>query len=161
MEIVKVVNEGYHYQRDLRNLIFYVTDAKKTGGMFFGIGVNPYHPQMMFDQMIAVKKAYGKEADGLRQVRHIIVGFQDQKVTSDLAFRVGYDIAGFYAGRYQVIYGIHQNTDNLHIHFLINSVSYMDGRMFSGGWTELADFKYHVRNVLIKYGIVEMMLDDL
>lgn len=151
MAIVKIVNEKYYSSTSIKNLINYATDYSKTHGLIGAIGTNPYDIDKMISQMLAVKNAYGKYED-CRQARHIVVSFEDNgSVDSEIAYIIAYDIARFYAGRYQICFGVHMNTDNIHIHFIQNTVSYVDGKLFSGHWIELNQFKQHVNCIIEKY----------
>lgn len=151
MAIVKIVNEKYYSSTSIKNLINYATDYSKTHGLIGAIGTNPYDIDKMISQMLAVKNAYGKCED-CRQARHIVVSFEDNgSVDSEIAYAIAYDIARFYAGRYQICFGVHLDTDNIHIHFIQNTVSYVDGKLFSGHWIELNHFKQHVNCVVGRY----------
>ena len=74
MELVKIVNGEYKNRDALSNVIHYITNPEKTEHYIGAIGVNPYDPQKMVDQMLLVKKVFGKE-DGHRNVRHFIISF--------------------------------------------------------------------------------------
>ena len=152
MEIVKICNEKYMKPSDLKNEIKYATNIKKTDGFIGGLGVTPYNPEEMIYQMNMVKRSFRKNEFGRRQLRHIIVSFeQEWSVSPKLALTIAYDIALFYADRFQIAFGVHQDTENTHIHFVQNTVSHIDGKMFSGAWQELESFKIHVHSVLEKY----------
>lgn len=97
--------------------------------------MNPCDPDQMILQMGKVKAIFGK-TNGFRQVRHFIVSFDPAwQVTADMARQIAYEIARFYMGRYQ-------------IHFVMNSVSYIDGKLYSGASGDLFELKQHVKNVL-------------
>lgn len=152
MEVVKICNEKYKKSDDLKNVIRYATDPEKTYGLIGGLGVNPFNPQEMIFQMQMIKRSFEKEGYGRRQLRHFIVSFESEwMVSPKLALTIAYDIAKFYAGQYQISFGVHQDTDNVHIHFVQNTVSYLDGRMFSENWAELSKLKNYVQDVLGKY----------
>lgn len=161
MELVKIVNGEYRNKDAVSNVIHYITDPEKTGHYIGAIGVNPYDPQKMVDQMILVKKAFGKEK-GHRNVRHFIVSFDKKShITPEEARWIAEDVAGFYSSRYQICYGVHLNTDDLHIHFALNTVSFIDGKLFSEGWTDLERLKQHVHRAVLKYrpGKIEDLFD--
>lgn len=151
MAIVKIVNEKYYSSTSIKNLINYATDYSKTHGLIGAIGTNPYDIDKMISQMRAVKNAYGKCED-CRQARHIVVSFEEnESVDPEAAYTIAYDIARFYADRFQICFGVHVNTDNIHIHFIQNTVSYVDGKLFSGSFFELSQFKIFVKQVLTKH----------
>lgn len=152
MDIIKVIPESYMKQMDLSNTIRYVTNNEKTRGFIGGWGVTPYNPEQMIYQMTMVKKCYGREQSGWRQLKHIIASFKKEwNVSPNLALMIAYEIAEYYAGAYQICFGIHQNTDNIHIHFILNTVSYIDGKLFSEGIFEFKKFKLYVNQVIGMY----------
>ena len=62
-----------------------------------------------------------------------------------------------YLGKeYQAIYAVHENTESLHIHIVMNSVSYIDGHRYRGTKAEHYEFMDFLRNVLIYYGITKL-----
>jgi len=154
MDIVKLETgkNGYRDRNALRILIAYATCPEKTKGYIGAIGTNPDDPAKMLEQMQFVKKAYGKNDRNYRQLRHIIISPDPQwGITADVAYRMAYDIAKFYGNRYQICFGVHSDTDHVHIHLVQNTVSYIDGKLFSGAWVELNEFKMHVQQVVYRY----------
>lgn len=150
MDIVKVKG-GYVDNHALRDLIAYATCPEKTKGYIGALGTDPSDPAKMLEQMQFVKNAYGK-TDGYRQLRHIIISPEPQwGITVDAAYRMAYDIAKFYGNRYQICFGVHSDTDHVHIHMVQNTVSYIDGKLFSGAGTELIVFKMYVNQVIYRY----------
>lgn len=148
MAIVEIMKNNYYSVTSIENLVKYVTDYNKTHGLIGAIGTNPNEVDKMISQMMAVKYAYGK-SNGYRQARHIVVSFKENEVVSqEVVYDIAYDIARFYADRYQICFGVHWNTDNLHIHFVQNTVSYVDGKLFSGNWVELNWFRQYVNCVV-------------
>ncbi len=130
---------------DLKNLLDYV--SKK--GYFFGLGVCP---DWAFSQMILVKNLWNK-VDG-RQCRHMVVSFASyEDVTFNEAVCYGAQIASYYANRYQIVYGLHLDTDNIHLHLVMNSVSYRDGKKYSGGLEDYCRFRDHVQGVIPNWNV--------
>ena len=65
-------------------------------------------------------------------------------------------IAMYFSDRYQIVYGIHKKPCSkknggcasiYHAHFVMNSVSYIDGKMFSGNRSEMYDFLEYIKKV--------------
>lgn len=147
MAVVKVIDRKYNCNDSIKNLVRYATDINKTQNYIGAIGVNSHLPEMMIQQMETVKKMFDKK-EGYRQARHIVVSFEDKAgVTPDMAYFMAYDIARYYSDKYQICFGVHHNTDNIHIHFVQNTVCFVDGKLFSGAFDELARFKRYVDNV--------------
>ena len=57
---------------------------------------------------------------------------------------LAFQISAYYSQQYQIIFSVHEDTDHWHIHFVMNTVSFVDGKMFSEGPYELAQFKDYV-----------------
>ena len=86
------------------------------------------------------------------QLRHLIIAFApEDKVTPEKANRIGQVVASFFAKEYQAIYAVHEDTDTLHIHIVVNSVSYIDGHRYGGTKHEFYSFMNYMREVLRCY----------
>ena len=79
---------------------------------------------------------------------HVIISFpgslEDTAFVSEVADR----IADYYFQDYQLIYGVHTDTANLHIHFAINAVSYITGLKYHRSKKELAAEKEDLMNII-------------
>ncbi|MCD8314396.1 MAG: relaxase/mobilization nuclease domain-containing protein [Firmicutes bacterium] len=90
-------------------------------------GIN-CHPISVYDEFAATKRAYLKTDK--RLAYHGIISFpHDRRITPDLAFEIG---KGFvrrcWGDRFEALVSLHMDTDNYHCHYLINSVSFVDGK---------------------------------
>ena len=82
--------------------------------------------------MIAVKRRFGERGKNIAY--HGYQSFAAGEVTPDEAHQIGLETARqMWGARYQVVVTTHLNTDNIHNHFVINSVSFVDGRKFRNG----------------------------
>lgn len=81
-------------------------------------------------EMIAVKKRFRKE-DGTIAY-HGYQSFQEGEVTPEQAHRIGIRLAEeLWGERYQVLVATHvDKASHIHSHFVINTVSFVDGRKF-------------------------------
>lgn len=82
-------------------------------------------------QFNAPKKIYHK--NNYISMRHFILSFSSEfdDVTPYQAALIAERIALIFSHEYQVIYAIHENTDNLHIHFLVNPVNIYTGKLLN------------------------------
>ena len=135
MPRLTIMNKSYNDDEALPNVINYVLDSSLYGG----VSVDPEHA---VEQMLLVKQLWHKTAG--RQVRHFFLSFADyEDVTIDEAMEYGYRIAEYYGDRYQIVFGLHLNTQHVHLHFAFNTVSYVDGKMYSegyGGWVSFCNY---------------------
>lgn len=150
MAYVKMVNKKYNgftineANANIHNIINYVLKEKDKIHYvkYFG-GINVY-PLNAAEQFIAVKSYFRKSNPQSWQVRHFIVSFcKTDYINPFLAYGLGYEIAKFYADRFQIIFGVHEDTQHLHIHFAFNSVSFIDGKLYDRGIEDYNRLKYY------------------
>lgn len=109
----------------LRDVLAYAKNEKKTEHEFYVQGIN-CNPTCARDQFVTVKEQFGK-TDGI-QAYHGYISFKNMEVTPEMAQRVGMEFAQRVWGeKYQVLVTTHLNTDHLHCHFVVNSISFVDG----------------------------------
>ena len=114
----------------LRDVLSYAKDEEKTERELFVEGIN-CNPATARDQFVSVKKAYGKD-DGI-QAYHGYLSFKEQDISPELAQKIGMEFANEVWGkRFQVVVTTHLNTKHLHCHYVINSVSFVDGKRLWG-----------------------------
>ena len=82
-----------------------------------------------WEDMRVVQERFGK-TDGVVAL-HAYQSFRTGEVTPEQCHEIGVALARKVWGkRFQVLVATHMNTDNLHNHFVINSVSYVDGKKY-------------------------------
>lgn len=149
MAIYKVVNQPDNYRtaQDVENTISYITRSDKTtpDGIFGGA----VPPSCAAEAMNCVTDAYHKQ-DGVR-LRHSILSFAPGEVTVAQAKEIAQDCISYYSDCYQIIAGVHEDTDHPHIHIGMNTTSYVDGSKYSGGKKDLYGFAAHINRILRPY----------
>lgn len=124
-----------HDGQQLTDVIRYAVNSEKTqekgnedGAPLhrFVSGIN-CSPATARDEMLAVKKRFGKE-DGT-VAYHGYQSFAPGEATPELAHEIGVKLATrLWGDRYQVIIATHLDKENhLHNHFVVNTVSFVDG----------------------------------
>ncbi len=95
----------------------------------FVSGVNCY-PGTAREEMLAVKRRYGKESCTVAY--HGYQSFAPGEATPEIAHEIGVKLAQrLWGDRYQVLVATHLDHENhLHNHFVINTVSFVDGIKF-------------------------------
>lgn len=124
----KTANPEYSSEdyQALKDVLAYAKDEEKTEHEFFCDGIN-CNVAMARDQFITVKEQFGK-TDGI-QAYHGYLSFKENEVTPEQAQQIGMEFATkMWGKRYQVVVTTHLNTKHLHCHFVINSVSFVDGK---------------------------------
>lgn len=150
MSILKHVS-GSNKDPDYKNtLIDYLTENHKTadGQYVDTYGCSKTAP---LRDMNTVCKVHHK-TDG-KQAEHFVLSVTpDKKENTNASYmEIGRRISSYFDG-FQSVFALHTDTSTRHLHFLINSVSYKDGRKFSQGPTELNNFKTYCNHVLHENG---------
>lgn len=120
-----------YLDEDLYAAIRYVENDDKTDQTMFVSGIN-CSKHNAYNEMIAVKRRFGERGKNIAY--HGYQSFVADEVTPDEAHAIGKETARkMWGARYQVVVSTHLNTDNIHNHFVINSVSFVDGKKFRNG----------------------------
>lgn len=135
----------------LKDVLSYAKDEEKTEQEFYVEGIN-CNSSTARDQFISVKQAYGKE-DGI-QAYHGYLSFKEQDISPSLAQKIGMEFAKeVWGDRFQVVVTTHLNTKHLHCHYVINSISFKDGKRLWGNEKAWFKFRLVADKVCEKYGL--------
>ena len=152
MATVKTANGRgkYHDLNSRQDLISYICNPQKTPHHhIYYSHVSPNHPVEDMDQTAA---QFGK-ADGV-QARHFIFSFHPFELDSHIeAAHIAQEITACLGAEYQTVSAVHEDKQHLHIHTVINSVSYVDAHRYRGTKQEFYTMKDQVRQILRRYGI--------
>lgn len=135
----------------LKDVLSYAKDEEKTEQEFYVEGIN-CNPSTARDQFISIKQAYGKE-DGI-QAYHGYLSFKEQDISPSLAQKIGMEFAKeVWGDRFQVVVTTHLNTKHLHCHYVINSISFKDGKRLWGNEKAWFKFRLAADKICEKYGL--------
>lgn len=135
----------------LKDVLSYAKDEEKTEQEFYVDGIN-CNPSTARDQFISIKQAYGKE-DGI-QAYHGYLSFKEQDISPMLAQKIGMEFAKeVWGDRFQVVVTTHLNTKHLHCHYVINSISFKDGKRLWGDEKAWFKFRLVADKICEKYGL--------
>ncbi|MBR3355752.1 MAG: relaxase/mobilization nuclease domain-containing protein [Oscillospiraceae bacterium] len=135
----------------LRDVLSYAKDEEKTEREFYVQGIN-CNPSCAREQFVTVKEQFGK-TDGI-QAYHGYISFKNMEVTPEMAQRVGMEFAQrVWGDKFQVLVTTHLNTEHLHCHYVINSVSFVDGKRLHGEEKAWFKFRYIADEICRKYGL--------
>ncbi len=114
--------------KDLHNELEYISDDYKTEEKKYVTGIN-CSTNNACKEMKEIKKLFQKE-DGIIAF-HAYQSFKEGEVTPEQAHKIGIQLAEeMWGDRFQVVVATHLNTNHIHNHFVINSVSFVDGKKY-------------------------------
>ena len=120
--------EKKYLDDDLYAALRYTENDDKTDERKYASGVN-CSAAFAYQEMVAVKRRFGERGKVIAY--HGYQSFRTEEVTPEEAHQIGIETARRMWGKdFQVLVTTHLNTDNLHNHFVINSVSFRDGHKF-------------------------------
>lgn len=135
----------------LRDVLDYAMNEDKTEKRYFVSGIN-CNTTCAREQFITVKKSYNKE-DGIIAF-HGYQSFAPDETTPEMAHKIGVQLAReLWGDRFQVIVATHVNTNCLHNHFLLNSVSFKDGKKYHDCNASYAEMRRASDRLCKEYGL--------
>ena len=135
----------------IRQVMTYATNPDKTEKQFYTTGIN-CEIEDAVKQMQFVKIFYGKE-NGILAF-HAYQSFNEGEVTPEIAHEIGVKLANeMWGDRFQVVVSTHLNTQHIHNHFVINSVSFKDGKKYYSNFTNTALLRKTSDEICEEYGL--------
>ncbi len=120
--------ERKHLDEDLWATLRYAENKNKTDQTMYVSGINCIK-QRAYACMMATKKRFGKLGGNVAY--HGFQSFKTGEVTPEEAHCIGVSTARrMWGSEYEILVTTHLNTDNIHNHFVVNSVSFKTGKKF-------------------------------
>ena len=136
---------------DLHNELEYITLDSKTENKLYSDGIN-CNVETAYEEMQMIKEHYHK-TDGIVAF-HSFHSFKEGEVTPELAHKIGIELAQkVWGDRFQVVVATHLNTNHIHNHFVINSVSFVDGKRYYDNRTSYAYLRKCSNDICKSYGL--------
>jgi hypothetical protein len=130
-----LVFSSYGFQ-SLQNVLDYTQQDAKTEKQFYVTGIN-CDPAAAYKQMSQTKLQFQK-TDGILAF-HGYQSFLPGEATPETAHAIGVKLAQeLWGNRFEVVVSTHLDKHHLHNHFVINSVSFMDGKRYYDNNTSYA-----------------------
>lgn len=126
----KTENENYDEPQfdSLQDVIEYTTNGLKTEDKYFVSGIH-CQPEFACEQMLETKKKFKKKGGII--AFHAYQSFAPGEVTPAAAHEIGKEFAQkMWGDRFEVLVSTHVTSHCVHNHFLLNSVSFMDGKKY-------------------------------
>ncbi len=136
---------------NLHNAVEYIEADYKTESKQYvstlNCGVNS-----AYEEMKITKEQWNKK-DGIIGF-HGYQSFKGQEVTPEVAHEIGVKLANeLWGDRFEVIITTHLNTNNIHNHFVLNSVSFKDGKKYYDTRESYARMREVCNAICQEYGI--------
>lgn len=155
MVVIKVKRDTCGGEKYLKNAVNYVGDGRAVEVR--GYGVDPYNAKNTYDQMMTVKKYFGKTGDN--PLMHFVISYDNTVTDRETASIMTEQIAKDFADEYQLLTGIHEENQGgsfYHAHIIMNSVNLNDGKLYHSGITELKQLAMHVHEVTGNYCSIKL-----
>ena len=137
----------------MANVMEYVTQAAKTmlGDRWLLTGSNCV-AQSSYLEMVTTKQRF-KKTDG-RQFYHFVQSFsEDDDLTPEEANTIGVEFAQKQFPDFEVLVATHIDTDHLHNHLVVNSVSCVNGRKLHQNSDDLQQHRKVNDEICIAHGL--------
>ena len=117
-----------YLDEDLYSALRYAANDAKTDRKMYVSAIN-CPKQLAYETMMDTKRRYGKLGGNVAY--HGYQSFKTGEVTPEEAHRIGMETARrMWGDDYEIVVTTHLNTDNIHNHIVVNSVSFRTGGKF-------------------------------
>lgn len=132
-------------------VVVYAADDLKTERRAYVTGLNCTEDRASAD-FIHTKDYWDKGGD--RVCYHGYQSFRTGEVNAETAHAIGVELAKrLWGERFEVVVATHCNTDNYHNHFVINSVSFRDGKHFYNSHEDYRRMREESDRLCREYGL--------
>ena len=135
---------------DLKDVLDYATNSDKTEKQYYTTGIN-CEVESAYEEMMDTKMYFQKE-DGILGF-HAYQSFKEN-ISPEEAHQIGIQSAKeMWGDRFEVIVTTHLNTEHVHNHFVINSVSFVDGYRYYSNRYNTARFRHISDEICKEHGL--------
>lgn len=154
----KTENKNYNNKNinSIFELLDYTTNPDKTEKQFFITGIN-CELDTAVKQMTQTKKKFKKDKYSKNNkivAFHGYQSFAEGEVTPETAHEIGVKLAEeMWGDRFEVVVSTHLNTNHIHNHFVLNSVSFKDGKKYYSNFENTALLRKTSDDICDEYGL--------
>ncbi|MBD5502210.1 MAG: relaxase/mobilization nuclease domain-containing protein [Lachnospiraceae bacterium] len=149
MAIIKAVTNSHS---NIKHIINYITKKEKTIGKKLVSGFN-CNADSAAQEMQMTKELYGKTQR--RSYKHFVLSYPvHEEISPEQAHQLAKEYVEscpLFSG-FEVLYATHVDKDHIHTHFVVNSVSFMDGYKFQMSKKDLHDMKVLCNKLCFEHG---------
>ena len=155
MAYCKTIYKEIKTESYLYNSLAYVTNPQKVSQVSF-VNENIIVPDV---DILDIENTYRRTRNLERKnydilAHHFIQSFADyDNVTPELAHQIGLEFIKNNLSKYQVTLATHIDGGHIHNHFIINSVSPVDGLKFKGNQNTINALRKASDDLCVKYGL--------
>lgn len=133
----------------MADVIKYVTNGNKTEQQFFVMGIN-YDSSTVGDEMMIVKIQWNDQSEVV--YHHGFQSFKTGEAMPEQAREVGVKLTEkIWGGKFRVTVVTYLGTECLYSHFIVNSISYIDGRYYHDNKKNLRLLHKHLDELCREY----------
>ena len=122
------VDAGYPDDNDIFNVMHYACSEKDKDVRVCFWDTRGLPKNITKAVALLVRTQEFMRKDGGRRINHTIISFPDSVTDEKLVYAVADRLADHLGHEYPLIYGIHEDTNHLHIHFAMNTISRQTGK---------------------------------
>ena len=149
--IDKVTKTSKETYLSIHNLKEYENSNFNEEKQLFVSGIN-CSIDSAYKEMLQTKKRFNK-TNGIVGF-HAFQSFKEGEVTPEIAHEIGIKIAEeIWGDRFEVLVSTHLNTKHIHNHFVINSVSFVDGKRYYDKRSTYAELRRVSDSICDEYGL--------
>lgn len=137
--------------KDLTDVIKYTSQDYKTEKQYYATAIN-CSVETVYKEMVITKKQYHKESGIVAY--HAYQSFKPGEVTPEIAHEIGVKLAEeMWGERFEVLVTTHLDKEHLHNHFVINSISFIDGKRYYDKRSTYAELRNLSDSLCEEYGL--------
>ena len=154
MAYVKIVNNAYRDWSAIYNIINYIfrygnVPPKFVGGYGVIFGDETNYSNDIVEQFEAIKIIYKKQECKL--LKHFVITFsEEEKITEEDACSIAWKFIKYFQVDYQVVFAVHNDTDHIHIHVVLNTTNISTGNCYSDFY-DIEKLNKFLENIMINH----------
>lgn len=143
-EVVGIGEHGKYFDKNsYRDAINYIS---RNNTIAYTGGENVASIKTAALEMEKLSASFHKDSG--KRIRHSVLSYdKNEQVTPEMADLFAKEIIQHYAPEFQIVYAVHEDTEHVHTHFVMNQVSYQDGHRYAGKKKDYYAFINHIRHV--------------
>lgn len=152
-----ITNGCKSYPRKALEYVLKKSVAADTNGLFS----EDFSAVNFSNQFLATSRSFGKkESYDTRKYYHVKISFEPKdrvenggNLDIETAMKTVCDFLQNHYSDYEYVFACHNDTKHLHIHAIINAVSFIDGRKIHHTNKDLSDEKDEINKIAEHYGL--------